>query len=167
MGTQDIKSADWSLAVGDFGQVVEGVQDINQCIVTILSTNKGSDPFRPNFGSDIWDWIDRPLPVALPNMKLAIYEAIGLWEQRVHVTGIQHAYQNEAGIQSPVQAGIQFKIGWRLRGTQTTGTAEIILGLYDQSIKNAQQVVPMPGVQYLSTEAGEPITTETSENITV
>lgn len=167
MNLNDIKSADWSLAVGAIGNVVEGIDDINQCIVTILSTKKGSDPFRPDFGSDVWEWIDRPLPVAVPNMKRAIFEAVGLWEPRVIVTSVEHAYQNEAGRQEPVQAGMKFNISWKLRQTQTTGSVEVILGLYDQLVKAAQQTPPVLTNQQLTTETSEELQTETSQNIVV
>ncbi|MGI9158240.1 MAG: GPW/gp25 family protein, partial [Saprospiraceae bacterium] len=90
MNVNDIKSADWALATSGISQVVEGVDDINQCLAIITATKKGSDPFRPTFGSDIWDWIDRPLALALPNMKRAITEAVGTWEPRVVVTTIEH-----------------------------------------------------------------------------
>lgn len=164
---QDIKSSDWALATGTAGGVVEGIDDINQCIVIILSTVKGSDPFRPTFGSDIWEWIDRPLNIALPNMKRAIYEAIGLWETRVVVTSVEHVYQNEAGDAAPVQAGFRFKIGWKLRQTQTTGSVLVTLGLYDQIVKSAQQIESIQLFTSITTEAGEPLTTEANETLIV
>ncbi len=164
---QDIKSADWSLSTKSAGGVSEGIDDINQCIGIILGTQKGSDPFRPTFGSDIWDWIDRPLPIAVPNMKRAIYEAIGLWEPRVIVTSVEHVYQNEAGLQEPVQAGIKMDIAWKLRKTQTTGSVQVTLGLYDKIVKAAQQLPVISGAKLLTTEGGDLLTTEAAENIAV
>jgi len=167
MNVSDIKSADRSLATANIGDVVEGIDDINQCIVIILSTKKGSDPFRPDFGSNIWEWIDRPLPLAVPNMKRAIFEAIGLWEQRVIVTKVEHAYQNEAGASAPVHAGIRFNISWKLRKSQTTGAVEVTLGLYDALVKNAQKQTPILTYTNLTTENQETILAETGENIVV
>lgn len=167
MNVGDIKSADWSLAVGAIGNVVEGIDDINQCIITLLSTQKGSDPFRPDFGSDVWDWIDRPLNIAVPNMKRAIFEAVALWEQRVIVTRVDHVFQNETGRQEPIFSGAKFNIGWKLKRTQTTGSVEVTLGLYDALVKKAQQSPSVISVNYLTTELSDPILTETEKNIIV
>lgn len=163
----DIKSADWSLATESAGDVVEGIFDINQCIVTILATQKGSDPFRPDFGSDVWDWIDRPLNVAVPNMKRAIYEAIGLWEPRVIVTQVAHTYQNIEGRPEPVYSGIKFDIGWRLKGTQTTNSVEFTLGIYNALIKKALTTPTTSITSLLTTEQSDPLLTEQSLNISV
>lgn len=88
----DITSADWSLMLdataGDgsgsgLGNVVQGLQDVNQCIRIILTTPKGSDPLRPTFGVDIWQYLDFPLPAARPAIVREITDAILLWEPRV------------------------------------------------------------------------------------
>ena len=49
----EIQSAEWSLSTSGFGEVVEGFEDINQCISLIIGTAKGSDPLRPDFGADV------------------------------------------------------------------------------------------------------------------
>lgn len=167
MNISDIKSADWALATSGIREVVEGIDDINQCIAIVLSTKKGSDPFRPAFGSDIWDWIDRPVNTALPNMKRAIFEAVGLWEPRVTVTSVSHEYQNEAGANAPVQSGIRFRVFWKLKKTQTTGQALVTLGLYDVVTKAAQQVAPVLTDFLITTETGDAIMTEAGNNIVI
>lgn len=72
------------------GAIVTGLEDIRQCIDFILRTVKGSDPLRPTFGSDVFDYIDKPLNIAIPNIKKAIFEAIDLWEPRVKIETISH-----------------------------------------------------------------------------
>jgi phage baseplate assembly protein W len=57
----DIVSTNWQLSNITIGTVAEGIDDIRQCIGIILTTTKGSDPFRPLFGSDIWQYIDTPI----------------------------------------------------------------------------------------------------------
>lgn len=168
MKVSDITSADWALSTAQIAEVVEGIADINQCIAIILTTKKGSDPFRPTFGSDIWEWIDRPLPVAMPNMKRAIHEAVGTWEPRVIITNIEHEYQDASGASEGVLAGIKFNITWRLRNSARTGTAEVNLGLYNQLVKAAQtQIPPAYTSAQLTDEAGNPIITEAGQNIIV
>lgn len=163
MNIQDIKSADWSLGKSGLGAVVEGIDDINQCIVIILSTLKGSDPLRPLFGCDVWQWVDRPLSVSVPFLKRAIREAIDLWEPRVLVTSIDYVYQDASGdTAGSVLSGVRFKVAWKLRKTLTTGSVEINLGLYDAIIKAAQQSIVQTTPSMITTEAGDPITTESS-----
>lgn len=76
-------------AVG-VGAISTGLSDIRQCIDFILRTIKGSDPFRPEFGSDVFDYVDAPLNVAIPNIKKSIYEALDLWEKRIYIVSITH-----------------------------------------------------------------------------
>ena len=83
-----ITSKDWSFSILQQGQVAEDLADINQCIVIILKTVKGTDPLRPTFGCDIFKYIDRPVSYALPNIVRETAIAIDTWEKRVVVTKI-------------------------------------------------------------------------------
>lgn len=58
---------------------------MHQCICNILSTRKGSDVLRPDFGSNHFDYLDQPFDVAVPNMVREIFVAIERWEKRVIV----------------------------------------------------------------------------------
>jgi len=80
---QDIKATNWQLSNVTIGQVVEGIDDIRQCIGIILTNTKGSDPLRPLFGSDIWRFIDNPVNTAVANISAEIIDCIGKWEQRI------------------------------------------------------------------------------------
>jgi uncharacterized protein len=105
----DITSADWSLmldssaallgsspqivaAEGEpgagIGNVVQGIADINQCIGIILATPKGSDPLRPTFACDLWQWIDAPITVARPHLVREIVQALTKWEPRIQVLSV-------------------------------------------------------------------------------
>jgi len=70
------------------GQVVQGLADISQCIAIILSTIPGEDPFRPTFGCDLTQYVDRPLPAVLPAIVGVVTQAIETWEPRVTVLGV-------------------------------------------------------------------------------
>ena len=85
-----IKSAYWQLSLQDVGVIAEGLDDLRQCIDIILRTSRGSDPFRPLFGSNIFDWIDKPVTQAIPNIKREIIQALGIWEPRIEVKSIVH-----------------------------------------------------------------------------
>lgn len=84
-----IPSKDWSHRLGSFGDVVEGPEDVAQCVVIILTTPRGSSPYRPLFGCDAWRHLDKPLAIARPRVVQEVLEAIELWETRAKVRQVQ------------------------------------------------------------------------------
>jgi phage baseplate assembly protein W len=117
----DLVSADWSLmldatagggAGSGLGNVVQGLQDVDQCIRIILTTPKGSDPLRPTFGVDVWRYLDFPLPAARPAMVREMTEAILQWEPRVKLLKIAIA----PVVDSTPQSGAHLSVTatWRL-----------------------------------------------------
>lgn len=89
---QDIKTLWWQPKLGDFrviGQVVEDLDDIEQCIQIILTTPKGTDPFRPEFAADFLSYLDWPISKASPFIVRESIKAILTWEPRVSVTRVQ------------------------------------------------------------------------------
>lgn len=84
-----LQSIHWQLSPHtDENSVVQGIEDIHQCITTILSTPKGLDVLRPEFGSDHFHYLDRPEDIALPNFTREITEALMIWEKRIDVIRI-------------------------------------------------------------------------------
>ena len=66
------------------------IKSIQQNIRLILTTPKGSDIHRPNFGSDLWKFIDQPLnAITLGRIKTEIIDAIGMWEPRARVLSVE------------------------------------------------------------------------------
>lgn len=109
---QDISSKDWSLSTATQGEVVQSLSDIQQCVYIILVTRKGTDPLRPDFGCGIYEYIDKPINIAVPNMKREILFAIQKYEPRVKIISILHAVED---------AHLTFSITWEFAGsTQTT-----------------------------------------------
>lgn len=84
-----ITAAHWQPALGTSGEVVEGLRDIDQAIRIILSTPKGSDPHRPDFGSDLHLYIDWPVNRVTPHLVREAVDAIRRWETRVMVVRVQ------------------------------------------------------------------------------
>ncbi|MDO4247511.1 MAG: GPW/gp25 family protein [Neisseria sp.] len=74
-------SKHWQLLPGGSG-LAQGVDDIDLCIHNILSTRKGSDVTRPEFGSDYFDYIDTPEDVFVPNAVREVALSIKTWEPR-------------------------------------------------------------------------------------
>lgn len=90
MITQQNPYTNYQLSAVGVGAIATGLDDIRQCIDIILRTIPGSDPLRPLFGSNIYRYLDNPTDVAVPNMKLEIYEALSIWEPRITVVSITH-----------------------------------------------------------------------------
>lgn len=84
MKTALIPSTHWQLAPATESEpVVQGIDDIHQCIANILATPKGMDILRPEFGSDHFNFIDYPEDVAIPNFVREITQALLKWENRI------------------------------------------------------------------------------------
>ena len=114
----EINYVDWQCKLNGIGGVAEGVEDINQCIAIILQTQKGSDPHRPTFGSDIMKYVDYPVNVAKANIIRETIDAINLWETRVKIN------KTEVEIDGST---ILIKVEWTLANGKTSGTAEVTL----------------------------------------
>ncbi len=101
-----ITAVDWQPALDAIGDIVESLDDIRQCIRIILITPKGSDPHRPEFGCDLWRFLDYPVNEAIPRIVREAMDALRRWEPRIEVIRVV------AQIQSP--AGVKARVEWRL-----------------------------------------------------
>ena len=81
-------SQHWQLSQSGNG-ITQGADDIDLCIHNILSTRKGADVLRPDFGSNHFDYLDTPEDVFIPNMVREITLAIQTWEKRAVVERVQ------------------------------------------------------------------------------
>jgi len=114
----EIKSVDWQPKLNQIGSVVEGLDDIDQCIKIILMTRKGTDPHRPEFGSDIWQYIDYPVNEASPNIIREAYDAINIWETRVQINSITTQIN---------ESQINLKIERQIKGSDESGVLEVTI----------------------------------------
>lgn len=80
-------SQHWQLAPNGNG-ITQGADDIDLCIHNILSTRKGADVLRPDFGSNHFDYLDTPEDVFIPNVVREVVLAIQTWEKRAVVENI-------------------------------------------------------------------------------
>lgn len=104
---RNITAADWQPRLGAHGEIVAGVDDIHQCIRTILMTPKGSVPHRPEFGSDIWRYLDLPTGEAIPHVVREGIEALRRWEPRIEVVRM---------VPLELNAHLHISVEWRLDG---------------------------------------------------
>jgi len=85
----EIQAAYWQPKLAHLGEIVEDVDDIHQCIVVILTTQKGSDPYRPDFAVDLMASVDRPLSDVRARLISEILESIARWERRCRVLQVE------------------------------------------------------------------------------
>lgn len=106
----EIRASDWQLRIGEPGAIVEGQDDVDQCIRTILLTPRGSVPFDPEFGSDVWRYLDAPLTTVRPYLLRAILEAVQRWEPRAEITQVDVSLGDDG-------SGLLVRIERRLSGS--------------------------------------------------
>lgn len=100
-----ITAAHWQPALGTSGEVVEGLRDIDLAIRIILTTPKGSDAHRPEFGSDLHLYIDWPVNRITPHLVREAVDAIRRWETRVMVVQVQVRIE---------EAHVFLRVQWRV-----------------------------------------------------
>lgn len=87
------------MSISGNGQVAEGIEAIRQCIDLIVRTTKGTDPLRPEFGSDVYKYQDLPVNLSIPRIKKALLDAISLWEPRVKISSIAGSLVGTSNLQ--------------------------------------------------------------------
>lgn len=91
------KTAHWQPALDNDG-FVEGIDDIRQSIRIILETPLGSDPLRPDFGSNLSLYLDYPIDRARPHIVRETVEAIRKWEDRCTVKRVSVSIEETSGL---------------------------------------------------------------------
>jgi Bacteriophage baseplate protein W len=131
----DITSADWSLELDQpgrpgsgIGNVVQGVADVNQCVGIILTTPRGSDPLRPTFAANLWQFIDYPINSVLPAVVQEVTQALTLWEPRITIVSITAQPVIDDTVQSGAHLDVavtwQLKLAVNGRGAAPQGTVQ-------------------------------------------
>jgi uncharacterized protein len=122
----DITSVDWQFRLSVLGDVVEGADDVAQCIRTILMTPKGTVPHAPDFGSNLHLYLDWPLQSGRPQIIRETIDAIAANEPRVKIVRVS---VDAASPDDPaLMAAIILELEWTLLGTNTGTTAQIAIG---------------------------------------
>ena len=128
-----------------------------------IRTTKGTDPLRPEFGSNVYKFVDYPVNVAVPNVKKELVEALQLWVPEIKIVSIRHTFERDFNpifeiTYQVVDEGIIDKLLFDLTTGSTTVTDavnEIILqaffppnpNSYRYKIKlekNGNEIAPMP-----------------------
>lgn len=91
------------LASNRLGELVTDTQDVDQCILIILTTPRGSCPHRPGFGSDLHLYLDWPLSTARPHIVRDAVTALREWEPRIIVTKVAVDLDSETALKCVVE----------------------------------------------------------------
>ena len=113
----EIKYVDWQPKLNEIGEVAQGIDDINQCIYIILTTQRGSVPHRPTFGSDIFKYVDYPVQEAIPNIIREVIDAITEWETRVEISQVTAEFD---------KANVKIKVEWKLTDSEIISVTEVV-----------------------------------------
>jgi phage baseplate assembly protein W len=117
-----ITSSEWSIscAADGFGKIVQGQDDINQSILNILKTTKGTNPLFPEFGCNAIADIDQPVNKVVATMTQNIIEALGMFEPRINVTSVTNV--------ASATGSVSFLIKYTLVNSVNTGQTNITFG---------------------------------------
>lgn len=77
---------------GTSGEVVVDDDDVSQCLAVIVMTRPGEVPHEPEFGCDLWEYVDRPVNEVQLFVSTAVINAVRRWEPRVEVLGVAYEY---------------------------------------------------------------------------
>ena len=73
--------------INNIGKTLSGTEDVKQSWGIILNTVKGSDPLRPEFGCDIFNYIDKPITM-IQGLSSVITD-LEKWEPRSTVNQVK------------------------------------------------------------------------------
>lgn len=115
----ELRARWWQPRLDGVGETVTDLADLDQALRIIVTTPKGSDPHRPEFGADILQYLDRPQLSETPALIAEIARAILAWEPRLELVSI---------IPTHDLAHVTLAITWRLKGgLASVQTTEISL----------------------------------------
>lgn len=117
MKLTELKSRNWTWSLTTPGLMVQDVNEISQCILVIVATEKGSDPLRPEFGADLYLYIDQPSN-NVAKMVNSISDALSIWETRIEIKKI--TFKIDAG-------SVDFEITWKEKLSGISSTTNLTL----------------------------------------
>ncbi len=112
------------------GEIVNGLDDVEQSINTIVLTEKGSVPTAPEKCTRLAPYIDRRPDVAIPNITREIFDAIRAWEPRIVV--------EEVKVSTEDFDHWRFPVFWRLRADVTREVRQTIVLLPGERIPGGE-----------------------------
>lgn len=110
-----------------YGEIVTNIDDIRQSINIILFTRKMSAPLLPQFGCDLFNYLDEPMAVASPKIIREIRKSLAQWEPRCVIDKISSV--------SNMDGSTEFEIVWLpLVGSSYGSPSNTVFGITDGNI---------------------------------
>jgi phage baseplate assembly protein W len=113
---------EYSLSLSKQGEIVQGADDIKQCIRIIATTPTGSDPLRPLFGCDAYKYLDLPINVALTGIYKELFESLEIWEERIENITFTHVLSDDG-------SNLIVRIKYDIKNTVNTDQADVTYNL--------------------------------------
>lgn len=118
MNHVSLENIEWQPRIGKTDETIQGIDDIHQCVNTILKTPRGSDPLRPDFGSNLYKLVDMPVNRAVPEIIKETVEALSRWEKRIKIVSVNRTLEVEK---------LSVTIEWTLKDGFLKQTTEVKL----------------------------------------
>lgn len=116
------QTPDWQVRLGTLGGIVDGVEDLEQCLRVVVLTPKGSVPHDPEFGADIYRYLDRPLAAVRGAIVREVIEAVRYGEPRVQLLSVALSPDDAA------TGTIALTLEWTVPGLAGTQQSAFLVG---------------------------------------
>ena len=145
MTVEDLRTLDakyWQPRLGALGEVVQGLEDIHQCILIILSTPWGSDPLRPRFALDLMSYLSRAFTVVGPKFKRDVILAIAEFEPRAKVLSLV--------LEEDLEGRKTLLVRWEPTGAEPDAGPVVVSRItYEAAPANAAPVIPFLNIPFV------------------
>lgn len=118
--TTDITAANWQHSLTS-GEIVQGNDELRQALVLILSTDKGSDPLRPDFGVSAYQYLGAPGIVAIGTIRRDIVQQVATFEPRIEILQVRQTFSADT-------SQLTITVEWKPTGTTNNDTITIVYG---------------------------------------
>ncbi|MDD3236801.1 MAG: GPW/gp25 family protein [Candidatus Gastranaerophilales bacterium] len=115
---KELDTKNWQHKIGTIGEIATELDDIDQCILTIASTQKETVVHNPNLGVDLMQYMDRPINQVQSKMKQMLLTELQYQEPRVKFNNISFSIISESTL--------KIKIGYKYKQIQYYKEVELI-----------------------------------------
>ena len=146
---------DVSIDQSDFTKNVYDFEDIKQCWENIVFTIPGTIPLMPDFGCNIFQYLDRPTSDSFGKARNVIIAALEKWEKRAKITKVTRTIEgsivliNIFGVATSTGAPIQAQINITPEPVPATAVVSIMYIGYvtdNYPTENAVKAMQVRGV---------------------
>src|SRR4051812_45160483 len=88
MEITEVKSSIWGVSQAKGGDLVQGIDFINQCLRILLNTKPGTDVLRPYFGCKVFSRFDKPMDRVRAMVPGDVKECINIFLPEITVVKV-------------------------------------------------------------------------------